>query len=66
MPDMTMCSNETCPLRESCYRFAHTPNKIGQSYACFEPQRDVYCAMFIPADAYSVMPAQDDKALRAQ
>ena len=64
MPDMTLCSNETCPLRESCYRFTATPDKLWQSYSCFEPYGDGHCLMFIPADAYSVMPPQNARPAR--
>jgi len=32
MPDITMCSGEDCPKKESCYRFTATPTPLGQSY----------------------------------
>jgi len=35
MPDISMCSSNTCPLKESCYRFTATPNHHWQSYASF-------------------------------
>jgi len=37
MPDITMCTNKTCPLHESCYRFKATPSEVYQSYQRFEP-----------------------------
>jgi hypothetical protein len=37
MPDISMCMNETCPLRKGCYRFTATPDEYRQSYAMFEP-----------------------------
>lgn len=36
MPDIAMCDNKDCPLRESCYRFTATPSKYMQTYADFE------------------------------
>lgn len=36
MPDISMCQNNDCPLRESCYRFTATPDKYMQSYSDFE------------------------------
>ena len=50
MPDITMCTNITCPLRESCYRFKATPNPFWQSVAKFEWYTEngvVKCEMFI-------------------
>lgn len=35
MPDISMCKNESCPLRGSCYRFMAEPNSWRQSYAGF-------------------------------
>lgn len=36
MPDITMCTNDECPLRESCYRYMAKPSEYMQSYAVFE------------------------------
>ena len=36
MADITMCTNITCPLRESCYRFKANRNELWQSVAKFE------------------------------
>ena len=30
--DITMCSGQDCPLRETCYRFTATPSEFRQSY----------------------------------
>jgi hypothetical protein len=35
MPDITMCNNDKCNKRESCYRFTATPSHYGQSYCNF-------------------------------
>ena len=34
--DITMCSGEDCPFKESCYRYTATPSEYRQSYF-FEP-----------------------------
>ncbi len=35
MPDITMCMNKECPLRNTCYRYTAIPKDKGQSYAEF-------------------------------
>jgi len=50
MPDITMCSNETCQLRLTCYRFTVPPTGKYQSFAFFTPvkEEDTYtCEMYI-------------------
>lgn len=37
MPDITMCKNEQCDIREKCYRWCAKPSKY-QSYALFGPR----------------------------
>ena len=55
MADISMCANETCPLREKCYRFMVTPEGKYQCYADFEWEhldhehgKEVYCKDFWP------------------
>lgn len=36
MPDISMCSNNSCPLKGSCYRFTAIPYEFMQTYALFE------------------------------
>jgi hypothetical protein len=36
MPDISMCTNEECPLKETCYRYNATPSEFMQAYAKFE------------------------------
>jgi len=50
MPDITMCKNDVCPLRERCYRFRALPKQYGQEFWRFEPvlERGVWkCNYFI-------------------
>lgn len=35
MPDITKCTNESCQLKESCFRWTAKPNDYMQSYAEF-------------------------------
>ena len=35
MSDITMCSNEQCPLRNDCYLVQTTPNPLWQSYSLY-------------------------------
>lgn len=49
MPDITMCTSQTCKRREQCYRAITKPNKI-QSYADFTSlcaDRDFRCQWII-------------------
>ena len=40
MADISMCYNDTCPLRETCYRFTAKPNPWRQTYADFTWSED--------------------------
>lgn len=46
MHDITMCDNNTCPMRERCYRFTETYNVL-QWYATFKPDENDECNMFL-------------------
>lgn len=47
MPDIAMCMNQECPLRERCYRFKAEPNPYRQSYLVdMKPQADGTCTHF--------------------
>jgi len=47
-PDITMCPNDTCPVRHCCYRFMAKPS-WRQSWAAFEPDPETgRCKSFIP------------------
>ena len=35
MPDISMCNNQNCPLKDKCYRFTATPNPRWQAYSGF-------------------------------
>jgi hypothetical protein len=35
MPDITKCQNNSCPIREKCYRYKSRPSEL-QSYASFK------------------------------
>ena len=35
-PDISMCRSNTCPLKDTCYRFTATPNPYRQAYADFK------------------------------
>jgi len=46
MPDISLCRNDTCPLKEQCYRFMATKDKH-QWYADFKFE-DGNCEYFMP------------------
>lgn len=47
MPDITMCENATCHMREQCYRFMATPD-ARQSVTTFTPLSEAECEYFMP------------------
>ena len=47
MPDISMCENTACLLREVCYRFMAEPSEY-QSYSKFEPDENGKCEYFYP------------------
>lgn len=47
MPDITMCENSTCHMREQCYRFMATPD-ARQSITMFTPLSKAQCEYFMP------------------
>lgn len=59
MPDITMCTNISCPLRDRCYRFMAEPKEFMQSVCRFEPVIDEHqeasCEMFIKMEGLSVI-----------
>jgi hypothetical protein len=46
MPDITMCENDVCPMRQGCYRFMAKPD-AWQSVATFTPTSDTQCDNFM-------------------
>ena len=46
MPDISMCANEECPLKEKCYRYTSEPDKYLQSYGDFKPDENGECEYF--------------------
>jgi hypothetical protein len=43
MADITMCANQQCPSRETCYRFTAPANELRQSMADFKPNESGKC-----------------------
>ena len=37
MPDITMCTNNDCPMADNCCRYGCPPDKFKQAYQKFEP-----------------------------
>ncbi len=48
MPDIAMCKNETCPLKNECYRFIAIPDEHWQSYTLFDGKDTGRC--FLPIE----------------
>ena len=37
MPDISMCNNEECSKKDTCYRHEATPDPYRQSYTIYNP-----------------------------
>jgi hypothetical protein len=48
MPDITMCLNKECPMRNECYRYRAIPNEY-QYYSTFTPEEEK-CEHFYPIE----------------
>jgi hypothetical protein len=48
MPDISMCMNDACPSRATCYRHEATPNPWRQAYTAFQPDESGRCEDYIP------------------
>lgn len=46
MPDISKCKNETCSLKETCYRFQVPANTFRQSYGSFEQDKEGKCEYY--------------------
>lgn len=45
MPDISMCENKLCPLKDNCYRYTAKPSDY-QLYAEFTPDDKGKCDYF--------------------
>jgi hypothetical protein len=49
MPDISKCSGEGCPMKETCYRFTAIADKLWQSYFMNAPiKEDNTCEYYWP------------------
>lgn len=46
MPDISMCRNHECPLKDACYRYTATPSDR-QPYHPYEPNENGTCDTFM-------------------
>ena len=46
MADITMCQNETCLSKSTCWRFTATPNQYWQSYCYFGEKDNLKCGEY--------------------
>ena len=51
MPDISLCSNKTCPMKIYCYRHTATPDRW-QSYSEFIPKGNI-CDAFLKNELYA-------------
>jgi len=53
MPDISMCTNLSCPSKETCYRFKAIPNEFWQSYFTFVlAEEETKCNSYIKIENY--------------
>lgn len=46
MPDISMCQNKNCKVKEQCYRFTAIPDNLWQAYAEFGTAAGEKCEYF--------------------
>ncbi len=50
MPDISMCRDQECPSRETCFRFVATPSPFLQTYGAFGRRpNEAKCDHYWPA-----------------
>jgi len=47
MPDITLCRNKDCPLKDICYRYRAVPDPVWQSYFDPQPPESENCEHFM-------------------
>ena len=50
MADITMCTGDGCPLKETCYRYRAEPEPEHQTYLMAVPFKDGACALYWNAE----------------
>lgn len=55
MPDISMCKNERCLQKKTCYRYTAVPSKYQQVYGDFKPDAKGKC------DYYMYRPKKEEK-----
>lgn len=61
MPDISMCKNDNCPLKEKCYRYTAEPSPYRQSYGLFPQPKDGKCEYFWDNEWYEKLKQQRDE-----
>lgn len=61
MPDISLCSNNNCPLRKGCYRATAIPSDFLQSYTVFNLNEDGTCNWFWDNKEYENKNKKDEK-----
>lgn len=64
MPDISMCVNQDCLVKERCYRFRAIPSDY-QSIAFFTPNDNGLCSYFWNITNERVLPLEDSKTYAA-
>lgn len=52
MPEISMCTNEKCDLKQNCYRYRAIPKHYDQKYGDFHPMGDGTCPDFWDCSEY--------------
>lgn len=66
MPDITMCNDETCPIRNECYRFRAIPSEHRQAYFVDSPREGDKCNEFTPINGRRyLMPVTSEESQAA-
>lgn len=61
MSDITKCSGDNCPLKESCFRYIAKDNPLWQSWFSVTPIKDNTCEHFWPNELYKNITYTNDR-----
>lgn len=53
MPDISMCQDAECPMKESCYRYTAKPKELHQSWFTGNPIHAEDCEFFVSNKPYN-------------
>jgi hypothetical protein len=61
MPDITMCCDKSCKIKNTCYRYMAIPSPYMQSQSKFENRDKDNCEYFVKIDKHDRVRTLDER-----